>query len=110
MPRAFFIDGPLAGEWMDIERPELVIPIPIPERVTWCGCDPGDFKEYENEPETVTYRAILRPVGPCNFLVMSKEDDPSAFERIFDAIVFRESSSLRKKKWIRDCRDRNAFE
>ena len=107
MAYAIFIDGPLAGEHMNIKMLPLmgVFEAPIPERITFCDCDPSYMEEISRPPENFEYYVIAKGE---HLMILSKEKN--AVKAIVSNVKEIIQSDFGRKQWRYHCSDRRAFE
>ena len=99
MRAAIFIDGPIAGETMDLEGFPPTYRVPLPPRTTICDCD--GVEEFPIPAEVVEYQRVTRGECVALYSVAAEED----IIRNVKAWVFTDFSH----PWVFNCRDRRAW-
>ena len=100
---ALFIDGPLAGEVMEMgSAPPPTYHVRLPKRRTLCDCDGGEVFEQPAGP--MSYYAISRGQTHCLYSVHESD-----YEGIVAALKEWRVSNFAVPAWAMNCRSRRAF-
>lgn len=103
MATLILIDGPLTSETRSFPGVPPTLDLRIPERTTWCGCNPKqDAEPFKLTSEIVRYYCVARgdKVG-----IYSVRNEEEAVVHSLKEWVITDMSG----PWSMGCRDRRAF-